>query len=160
MPLWTFLILVLLGCLPCAVYAAESEIDFIKRFYARYSWEASNSQSKSRTKFIDEPRAELQKYLEPRLAEALIRDRRCVRQTREICRLDFSPMWASQDPGAMELLFQQDYEASRVKVSFTYPSNGKRIVIDYNLTQTTQGPRIKDVYYSDGSALSHILEVR
>ena len=160
MHLWTFRILVLLGCLPCAVCATETNVDFIERFYARYSWEASDSQAKGRTMFIDEPRAELLKYLEPKLAEALFKDRQCAKQTREICSLNFSPMWASQDPGAMELLVQRDNSISRVKVSFIYPGSGKRIVIDYDLTQTTQGPRIKDVYYSDGSVLSKILEVK
>ena len=156
----TFRIFFVLSWLPCAASASESEIDFIRRFYAKYSWEASDSKPRDGTPFIDAPRAELLKYLEPRLAEALLKDRRCAKRTRQICRLDFSPMWASQDPGAMELRVQRGDDASRVKVSFKYPSNGDLIVINYDLTQTSQGLRIKDVHYPTGSVLSKILAVK
>ena len=155
-----FRIFVLLTCLPCAAAATESNVDLVKRLYAKYAWESTDRSPKGATSFIDEPRAELLKYLEPALAEALLQDRQCAKQTRQLCRLDFSPMWASQDPGARELHVKQGSSATRVQVSFTYPGTGERLVIEYELAQTAGGPRIRDVYYSVGHALRKTLGVK
>ena len=159
MRLWLFRLFVVLIGLPCAAAATESNVEFIKRLYEAYAWESTDNSPKGKTPFINEPRAELVKYLEPTLAEALLQDRQCAKQTRQICRLDFSPMWASQDPGARELQVKRGSNASRVKVSFTYPGSGERIVIEYELSVTAAGPRIREVYYATGPALSKILGV-
>ena len=160
MHLWLLRLSVVLGCFPCSASATESEIEFIQRIYGKYAWEASDNRPKGATPFIDEPRSELLKYLEPNLAAALLQDRQCAKRTRQICRLDFSPLWASQDPSATDLLFQRGSNAARVKVSFKYPGSGERIVVEYELAPTTQGPRIRDVYYPAGPALSKLLEVK
>jgi hypothetical protein len=149
-----------LACLSSAAPAAEPDIEFIKRLYERYAWEATDNVPKSATLFIDEPRAELLKYLTAPLADALLQDRQCAKRTRQICRLDFSPMWASQDPGAAELRFERCSTPSRVKVSFKHPGSGERIVIEYVLAQTERGPRVADVHYPGGGILSKILAVK
>ena len=154
-----FRIFVLLTCLPCAAVATESNVDFVKRLYAKYAWESTDRSPNRATPFIDEPRAELLNYLEPALAEALLQDRQCAKQTQQLCRLDFSPMWASQDPAAGDLHVKQGSSTTRVQVSFTYPGTGERIVIEYELAQTAGGPRIRDVYYSGSPPLRKTLGI-
>ena len=153
-------ILILLICLPFAAGATESNVDLVKRLYAKYAWESTDSSPKGSTPFIDAPQAELLKYLEPSLAEALLKDRQCAKQTGEICGLDFSPLWASQDPGAKDLRVKQGRSAKRVEVSFTYPGSGERIVIEYELALIAGEPRIRDILYSEGFSLRKTLGVK
>lgn len=152
--------LVLLGCEHCSVAATPAEVRVIQRLYQQYLWEATDVPGGSRVPFISEARPELLKYLEPRLAEAVLQDRECAQRTQQVCRLDFSPMWASQDPGAKSLRIRQAKPGRPVVVSFTYPGNGERIEIEYELIQTPNGPRVRDVRYQAGPSLRKRLGVK
>jgi hypothetical protein len=152
--------LLILASASLAASAAESDVRLIERLYQTYAWEATDAQGKSKPHFIEEPLAELQKYLTPTLAQSLHRDRQCAKRTQQVCRLDFSPMWASQDPAAKNLRIEQGSAKSKVKVSFTNPGSGEQVEIEYELGQTPQGPRVRDIHYSSGLPLFKILRAK
>lgn len=77
--------------------AKDARLAVVERLYQDYAWETGPGISK-RTPFLNEKSVVLSKYLTKSLSRLLLEDRKCSERTREICRLDFSPIWNSQDP--------------------------------------------------------------
>lgn len=98
----------------------------------------------------------LGKYFDASLVSLLVKERQCVTKTQEICNLDFDMLYASQDPGAVDLSIKAA-TTNRVIVRFRYPSNGEQITIQYLLAPTRSGPRITDVIYPDDTSLKKLL---
>ena len=97
---------------------------------------------------IDQPRAVLLRYFTPELADLLLRDRACTAQTREICRLDFAPLWGNQDPTGAAVQIQPGASAASVMVQLRYPGASARLTL--TLARTASGWRIADIGYGDG----------
>lgn len=104
----------------------------------------------------EQSRAVLGKYFDASLVALLLKERRCVTKTQEICNLDFDLLYASQDPDAADLSIKAA-ATNKVVVSFRYPSNGERITIQYLFAPTRNGPRITDVIYPDNTSLRKLL---
>jgi hypothetical protein len=100
----------------------------------------------------DQSRAVLGKYFDASLVALLLKERRCVTKTQEICNLDFDLLYASQDPDAADLSIKAA-ATNKVIVSFRYPSTGERITIQYLFAPTRNGPRITDIIYPDNTSL-------
>jgi hypothetical protein len=138
---------------------ASAALEAVSRLYRDFAWEAEAQQSTRRaTSFIEQSKRELERYLEPQLTDLLLADRACVARTKQICRLDFAPLWSSQDPGATNLQVKQGTRQGTVGVSFVYPGNGQRIRLQYEIAETAAGSRIFDIRYESGSSLRSILQ--
>jgi hypothetical protein len=86
---------------------AEPPDGVVRRLYRDFAWEAVFSDNDADRKWVgllQQPRRVLQRYFTPKLAGLLVNDARCARKSGEICRIDFLPIWASQDPGATDLV--------------------------------------------------------
>lgn len=132
-------------------------VELVRELYRQYGREATDQPSINRQSlFVEESREKLLEFLEPGLTELLRKDRECVARTREVCKLGFSPLWASNDPAAKNLQVLK-VPAGRVRVQFTYPSNGQRIVLHFRVVPTPSGPRIADIEYERGHTLRKTL---
>ena len=138
----------------------SGDVDLVARLYRDFAWEAVIDEPLGVSRaFADQRRSVLERYFSPNLVSLLLEDRQCVLRTHEICKLDFSPLWASQDPGATELRVVQGALRGWVLVRFRYPSNGETIKLNYRLVKTRAGPRIADIRYDSGTTLVSILSV-
>lgn len=156
MALRTFLPLLTLLSLPLAAIAQGKQPDgvkLIRSLYDAYAWEAVDGTSSSKRPFIDEPRKELLKYLEPGLASLLRKDRKCAERTRAVCKLDFAPLWGSQDPGAEQLRVVGTTDRDVVEVKFNYPGSDRAVLLSYKLVETPAGLRVADITYGPGASL-------
>lgn len=91
------------------------------------------------------------------MVRLILRDRACEERTHEICRLDYDPIWDSQDPGAAEMTIRQSKDPSRVSVDFTFPGKSERIHIVYVLVRMRDGWRIAGIQ-GRASSLRKILQ--
>lgn len=108
---------------------------------------------------MEQPRHVLLGYFTPRLADLLLRDRRCVTTSREICRLDFMPLWGNQDPFGVAVQVLQSSTPEAVNVRLQYPSATS--LLTFHLTRTRAGWRIQDISYGkDRASLLKLLEAK
>ena len=121
------------------------------KLYRDYAWEAVLAAGGDG--LMQQPPRILQHYFDKKLAALILRDRKCS-QKGEICRLDFAPMWASQDPAAADLTVEKTEQKNIIKVQFRYPSTNEKIELKYRVTKTPQGWRISDIAGKDWSLLA------
>lgn len=120
----------------------------VAKLYKDFAWEAlGSSDATFGAPLSEQPLAVLDKYFDGALASLLVDDAACVQRSQgDECNLGFNLMFASQDPSASDLEIEP-LGSDRVAVSFTYPSNGEKIRLEYVTVQTHPGWRIKDVVY-------------
>jgi hypothetical protein len=146
----TFLVLANTAC------SRHTSTQVIAQLYREYSWEANPTSSATHsTPLIDQPVSELARFFAPELASLLIEDRECVRRSGAICRLDWDPIWDSQDPAAEDLTIRS-LTANIVLVRFHHPFSGDR-KLEYHLVRTRAGWRISDIRYMNGVSLLQTL---
>lgn len=151
----------LLGLLPTVAFAAPpNELDPVVRLYRDFAWEAVIDTPTAGPGLLSQSDAVWSRYFSPRLVKLLRSDRQCVSRTREICKLDFHPIWASQDPGAARLKVVPGEMPTTVNVSFDYPRSGKRIGMKYFLQKSGARWLIDEIQYGDGQRLGKLLEAR
>jgi hypothetical protein len=80
------------------------------------------------------------------LSTLIALDAACAAQTREICKLDFDPIFASQDPNAADVVIKS-LNPNKVRVEYNYPSSQQKIRLDYQLAQIAGRWRITDITY-------------
>lgn len=102
---------------------------------------------------MQQPPKILKQYFDENLTALILRDRKCSEKG-EICRLDFVPMWASQDPAAVDLTVEKTGKKDIIKVQFRYPSTNEKIELKYRVTKTPNGWRISDIAGKDWSLLA------
>ncbi|MRV76139.1 hypothetical protein GJ700_30970 [Duganella sp. FT92W] len=153
----------LIAALAIAIPARPAEVRppqvaLVSNLYQTFAYEAVLEAPDARG-MIDQPRAVLLRYFTPELAELLLRDRACVAKTREICRLDFLPLWGNQDPDGASVQVGQGASPTSVIASLRFAGTSSRLT--YTLIQTTRGWRIADIAYGDGRAtLKEILQTK
>jgi hypothetical protein len=141
-----------------AMAAPPNGAGIVRELYKDFAWEAVVADNAmSNEILIEQPRAILRKYFASKLASLILADRDCVSTNHGICALDFSPIWASQDPAAVDLSIEPDRDPHLVTVHYTYPSNGEKIVLRYKMVFTASGWRISDIVYQSGPSLITIL---
>jgi hypothetical protein len=146
-----FLVLTNSGC------ARRTPTQVVTQLYRDYSWEVdSRSRAKDAISLIDQPASELARYFDSELVSLLIADRECVRRSGEICRLDWDPIWDSQDPAAEDLTIRS-IQTNVVVVRFRHPFTGEERKLDYHLVKTMAGWRISDIRYQNGTSLLRTL---
>jgi hypothetical protein len=140
--------------------AAESlspQVAIVTKLYQDFAFEAVLEEpTPENALFTEQPRQVLLRYFTLKLADLLLRDERCTTTTREICRLDFMPLWGNQDPIGSAVSVQPGTSPDIVIVRLRSSSSSQ---ITYHLTKTSAGWRIRDIAYEKGRAsLKEILE--
>ncbi len=142
-------------------HAQPTAIQVVAKLYRDFAWEAVIDEPRSASHtLLSQPRAVLELYFDAKLSSLIFEDRQCVTQTREICKLDFSPIWASQDPGATELKIVSGSKPNIVSVKFRHPGNGETIELSYFMARTKLGWRVSDIRYTSGSTLLSVLSAK
>ena len=126
--------------------AEDARLAVVERLYQDYAWETGPGVSK-RTPFLNEKSSVLSKYLTKSLSRLLLEDRKCSERTREICKLDFSPIWNSQDPEGTKFRVMSIGPDNAVAVSIVYPGQ-RSVTLALDVVQTEEGWRINDIHSS------------
>ena len=103
---------------------------------------------------MQEPPRILKQYFDEKLTSLILRDRACSEKGDGVCRLDFVPMWDSQDPAAVDLTVEKTEKKNIIKVQFRYPGSNEKIELRYRVTKTPEGWRISDIAGKDWSLLA------
>jgi hypothetical protein len=154
--------LVTLLLLATALFAASADAELrppkenspegiVFKLYRDYAWEAVMAAGYDG--LMQQPPQTLKQYFDDNLTTLILRDRKCSEKG-EICRLDFDPVWASQDPAAVDLIVEKTKKKDTIKVKFRYPSNNEKIELKYRVIQTPRGWRISDISGKDWSLLA------
>jgi hypothetical protein len=129
----------------------------VLQMYRDFAWTATIDEPMAKSGFADQPRRVLSRYLSPQLVTLLMKDRKCAARTREICKLEFDPIWASQDPSATEMKIVPGALPNSVDVSYVHPGSRKFTRMRYRVIKLGAIWRIDDIEYSNGTSLHAIL---
>lgn len=131
----------------------------VAQLYRDYAWEAVVVEPDAAALvLVEQPRNVLSKYFDDELTALLLKDRECVRRTKGICNLEFSPLWASQYPGATELKVTGAADPSSVTVTFRHPGEKTPTRLQYRMRRTPAGWRIQDIIYDEIGSLVKLLK--
>ncbi len=137
---------VLLSCSRPAQPAEADAKDVVATLYRDFAWEAVIDEPRMADQaLIDQPRPVLSRYFDGNLVDLILRDRRCVAQSHDMCRLDYLPIWDGQEPRAYDMKILGNKDPSVVAVNFRYPGNGEAIELTYQMAKTNLGWRIHDI---------------
>ncbi len=145
-----------------ALAAEETPAQVVTRLYRDFAWEAVIEEPVAAGKtLVEQPRDVLRRYLDDALADLILADRACVRRTGEVCRLDFVPIWGSQDPaGASGLHVSAARDTPDVvSVRFRTPG-GEPTKLTFRMKRTAGGWRIADIEYGSSPSLVTVLTVQ
>jgi hypothetical protein len=131
--------------------------DVVAWIYRDFAFDAIMPLYWKNSSLIEQPRKKLLLYFTNELTSLIVKDRQCVKETHEVCKLDFDPIFASQDPGAMDLTISPADKSNTVRVQFRYPGNGQKISLSYQVEKTGRGWRIGDIIYPDAGSLRNLL---
>ena len=152
---------VLLGALALATVpgvAAATEpardsgaVDQVVALYRSIAWQAVLQQpADAGPELLAQPAAALGRWFDPTLAGLLVDDQACRRRTRQICALDFDPLWDSQDPLGATVAITPGARAGEVQVRLAYGAGAPRAPLVFQLTAGPAGWRIADIRYPAG----------
>jgi hypothetical protein len=119
----------------------------VRQLYADFACEAVIDEPgcDSRHELVDQPRAVLAKYFDDQLIRLWLADRLCAARTHEICNLDFSPIWNSQDPSGTFIRISPTSDSTKVDVELRHPFYKEPRLLHYTLVPTRAGWRIHDI---------------
>jgi len=145
-----------------ALAAQAAPVRTVERLYRAFAWEAIFSAGTAgRTPgFTDQSRAALENYLTPDLAQLIVADRECAARSHEICKLDYLPLWDSQDPLVSDLTILATRDSTAVEVEYRTGDGTHTVKITYHLMTTPLGWRIADILYRGGRSLKAELSAR
>lgn len=133
----------------------SEQVRVVAQLYNDFACEAVLSEPRcdNQHALIDQPRASLTNYFDESLTRLWLADRACVERTREICRLDFSPIWNSQAPEGTFVRVLPGADAMHVNVELLdNRAPQKTRTLQYTLAKTPAGFRIHDI--NDGAVWS------
>ena len=126
----------------------SAQVRVVAQLYADFACEAVLSEPgcDTRHQLVDQPARVLSRYFDEPLIRLWLADRACAKRTHEICKLDFAPMWDSQDPTGtfVRILTTPGVTAVNVELLSYRPSSVSR-VIGYTLVETPAGWRIHNM---------------
>jgi hypothetical protein len=131
----------------------------VSQLYKDFAWEVVPDHAE-KPGLIDQPRAVLRRYFDDGLTNLILEDRACAERTHEICRLDFSPIWDSQDPAASGLKVSPTKDPNVVRVTFRYPGSNELMELSYRMTKTKDGWRVHDIAYHSHASLLSLLRAK
>lgn len=140
-----------------AADGGRADVSVVRSLYDDFAGETVLGDPETQKQLLDQPRAVLARYFTPELTSLVRQDRECAARTKDICKLDFMPIWASQDPSGATVRIAGESTLGEVAVEVRYPNGEKRKLI-YRLRMMPIGWRIADIIYADtGESLSRIL---
>ena len=137
--------------LPICLAAQQSKVSdavrVVRQLYADFACEAviDDPGCDSRHELLDQPRTVLERYFDAPLAGLWIADRACAARAREECRLNFLPIWASQDPSGSFIRILPTADSTQVDVELRHPYYQEPRILRYTLVRTKAGWRIHDI---------------
>jgi hypothetical protein len=145
---------------PNSKYNYKEPHEVVAWLYRDFAWEAMMEDTPwENDLLINQPAEILSLYFTHDIVALLLKDRACVHRTKEICNLDFDPIFDTQDPGAYSLQISPADQSGTVKVQFIYPGgNQEKIQLTYQVVKTNNGWRIQNIKYRNGSSLRQILK--
>lgn len=152
----------LVGLIANNGFAAEeggvrSDVGVVRSLYDDFAGEAVLDDPGTQKQLLDQSRAVLARYFTPELSSLIRKDRECAARTREVCKLDFMPIWASQDPSGATVRIVGESIVGEVVAEVRYPNGGVRKLI-YRLKKVQADWKVADIVYADnGETLSKIL---
>jgi hypothetical protein len=130
-----------------------SAVAVVQQLYRDYSWELIFfSPPRGWEVLTNEPRDVLAKYFDDNLTSLIVADQQCVVREQGECNIDGSPIWASNDPHAFDLVVAATKDPTTVAVTFhrgPSPSGGN-VRLSYRMVRTSKGWRIRDIVQEDG----------
>jgi hypothetical protein len=160
-----FALSIALLSLPSLAAGRETGASLVARLYKDFAWQALvsiDSVKEANDVFgkdlAHQPSSVLGQYFDQTLSSLIARDADCAAKTREICKLDFDPIFASQDPSAADLVIKS-LKPDKVRVEYSYPSSQEKIRLDYKVAEIAGKWRITDITYLSlgGTSLRSIL---
>lgn len=136
--------------------APDPRVALVANLYREFAWEVVVVEPHAQP-FLSQPETALGKYLAPNLVRLILKDRACAKQRKEVCWLDFSPIWSGNDPAAADLRVTAGGKANEVVVRFTHPYDKKAVEILYDMVQVDGAWRISNIRTKEWSLVS-ILE--
>lgn len=154
------------ACLPASAGENGTPASVVARLYRDFAWQAllmTGDQPSDVRRVFGDPianadRITLARYFSPALVQVLRKDALCRTKTREICRLDFDPIFASQDSAATDLRIAEK-SPGVVGVSFRYQGQSQPVELDFSVKRFADNYRITDIIYLNGHkrSLGYIL---
>jgi hypothetical protein len=121
-------------------------LDVVARLYRDFAWEAVvETPTWNGHELLDQPRAVLARYFDDALVRLWLADRACASRTHEICKIDFMPIWDSQDPSGTFVNIAPTRDSTLVQVELRHPYYKEARALNYRLVKTAAGWRIHDI---------------
>lgn len=125
----------------------KAQVKLVRALYSQFACEAvlvtptcdSSHQTTTASKDI------LRKFFDARLTTLWLADRQCARKSGEICKIDFAPLWASQDPTGASVNISLDATPSDVNVEIAYPGDKSAHQLHFSLVRISGQWRIHDI---------------
>ncbi len=157
---FVILALVIVSAGPAVVSGQQGDgVRTVAQLYRDYAWEAVMEEPGGAAfALVAQPRNVLAKYFDDELTALLLKDRECARRTKGICNLGFSPLWASQAPGASALKVTGTSDPAVVAVTFRHPDETTPTTLQYRVRRTPAGWRIQDIVYAEIGSLVKLLK--
>lgn len=97
----------------------------------------------------------LSRYFDTNLTNLIVNDNLCAQKTKEICNLDFDPIYNSQDVGYVNIKL---VPIGTSNVVVTLKGQGITTVLKYVLIKTPKGVKVSDIIYDNNLSLTQILK--
>lgn len=152
-----FACLVTLAPLSASDRSAADQL--VEKLYRQFAWEAIMGGPEFRQPgLLDQPQSVLEQFFTPEITTLLLKDRAEAAVAGEVGRIDFLPLWASQDPSASDLSIAAGSQADTVAVSFLPLGAENRTELVFIVKETPSGLRIADIEYPGGYSLATLLK--
>ena len=142
--------------------SAGSAIGFVRQLYGDISCEAVMEEPRcpAGRDLSQMSRSQLARYFDSRLVDLWLGDRECVTRNREICNLDFAPLWDSQDPAGATVRVLAGDKENRVIAEVRRPASMDVVRLQFELVRHAADWRIRDVSKPGAWSLVNLLSRR
>jgi hypothetical protein len=138
--------------------AATGAVAAVVKLYRDFAWEAvSDDPGLSQLDLFGRSQAEMARYLDSKLIALVMEDRACSRRTQGVCNLDFSPIWDSQDPVGTTVKIKPTSDSNVVAVTLSFRDQNPKSELQYVMTKSPAGWRVRDIRYNSHKSLVQIL---
>jgi len=142
-----------------AGHPVAAQVDVVTKLYKDFAFESVIEEPEAGAGVLSSNPAVQAKYFTPRLSALIREDANCTVKTHEICKLDWLPIWDSQDPIGATVKVLATSKTNKVNVEVRYQQEVKTLT--YTLQRIGQGWRIDDISYgTDRLTLRETLDPR